>query len=42
MVTVSQAKKNELAKVKIDGIEKIDEKEEDSDESIDLESQFRK
>ena len=42
MVTVSQAKKNELAKAKIDGIEKIDEKEEDSDESIDLESQFRK
>jgi hypothetical protein len=42
MVTSSEAKKNELAKIKIEGIEKIDEKEEDSDESIDLESQFRK
>ena len=38
MVTLTQAKKNELNKVKIEDIEKIEEKEEDSDESIDLES----
>ena len=38
MVTLTQAKKNELNKVKIEDIEKIEEKEEYSDESIDLES----
>lgn len=38
MLTIAQIKKNELTKVNLEIVEKIEEKEEDSDESIDLDS----
>ena len=39
MLTLAQAKKNETAKINIEEVNKIDE---ESDESIDLDDQFKK
>lgn len=39
MLTLAQAKKNETVKINIEEVNKIDE---ESDESIDLDDQFKK